>query len=248
MTSTNFGHRAGSAARGSARRKRRGALLLPLVILLALVFGAAGYIAYALWPRWPGPPVAADAPALPITIAGVAFNVAPAAMRVPVQRRPGAHERVDLAFLWPSLDPPDPAAAAPAAGAPSVAARTIERVFVTIAAAGATLAPAERVRTIYPRYIAAHPTDGPSGLALRAFRDGTPYQGEDLIYSTDEPDRFVVRCTRNGAGPMLGICLFERRIEAADLVVRFPRDWLNDWRMVADNIERLIRTLQPPAS
>src|SRR2546421_423922 len=83
-------------------------------------------------------------------------------------------------------------------------------------------------RTIYPRYIAAHPTDGPNGLALRAFRDGTPYQGEDLIYSTDEPDRFVLRCTRNGAGPMLGMCLYERRIEQADLVVRFPRDWLND--------------------
>jgi hypothetical protein len=39
-----------------------------------------------------------------------------------------------------------------------------------------------------------------------------------------------VRCTRNRAGPVPGICLYERRIDAADVVVRFPRDWLRDWR------------------
>jgi hypothetical protein len=54
-----------------------------------------------------------------------------------------------------------------------------------------------------------------------------------------------VRCSRNGAGPTPGICLYERRIEAADVVVRFPRDWLNDWRLVAGGIERLIRSLRP---
>jgi hypothetical protein len=73
----------------------------------------------------------------------------------------------------------------------------------------------------------------------------TPYQGDDLVYDAVEPDRFLVRCSRNGAGPTPGICLYERRIEAADVVVRFPRDWLNDWRLVAGGIERLIRSLRP---
>ena len=41
------------------------------------------------------------------------FNVPPAAIRVPVQRRPGAHERVDLAFVWPSLEPPNATAKPP---------------------------------------------------------------------------------------------------------------------------------------
>jgi len=215
-------------------------LLLPLVILFALVTGAMGYIGYVLWPRWPGPPVARDAPALPITVAGVAFNVPPAALRVPVQRRPGAHERVDLSYLWPSLEPPGPAG-----GVPSAATRTLERLFVTIAAAGDALPPAERVKTIYPRYAVADPVAGPSGLAVLAFREGTPYQGDDLVYDAVEPDRFLVRCSRNGAGPTPGTCLYERRIEAADVVVRFPRDWLNDWRLVAGGIERLIRSLRP---
>src|SRR5262249_52740722 len=112
MTATEFfkAHPLRESPRGRIGRPG-GMLALSLIGLLGLALGAIGFIAYVLWPRWPGPPVAADAPALPITIGGVAFNVPPAAMRVPVQRHAGAHERVDLAFLWPSLEPPDPLAA-----------------------------------------------------------------------------------------------------------------------------------------
>jgi len=247
MTSAYVTGRARAPSRRRPRGAGRGSLALPLVMLITLAIGAVGFIAYVLWPRWPGPPVTRDAPALPVTIAGVAFNLPPAAIRVSVQRRPGAHERVDLAFLWPSLEPPDPNAkiAAPAASAPPVSARMLERVFVTIAAAGDALSPPERVKTIYPRYATTAPIAGPSGLAVLAFREGTPYQGEDLIYDAEVPTNFLVRCSRNGAGPTPGTCLYERRIEAADLVVRFPRDWLGDWRQVAENIDRLIKSLRP---
>src|SRR5262249_3859624 len=100
MTATDLSWRNRSAPRRHSRR--RTAVAFPLVVMLGRA-GAISFIAYLLWPRWPEAPVALDAPALPITVAGVAFNVPPAAMRVPVQRRPGAHERIDLAFLWPSL-------------------------------------------------------------------------------------------------------------------------------------------------
>src|SRR5215813_10178587 len=221
------------------RREKSGQLLLPLIVFATVAFTAFVYIGYVLWPRWPTPRL--DAPALPITVAGVAFNLPPAAIRVPAQRRPGAQERVDLAFLWPSLEPPDPNAKPPA---PSPAAETPQafaRVFMTIASGGDTLAPADRVLTIYPRYTAAQATPGPGGLTVVAFRDGTPYQGEDLIYDDPAPT-FFVRCTRNRAGPVPGICLYERRIDAADVVVRFPRDW----RMVADNLDRRIASLRRP--
>jgi hypothetical protein len=247
MTATDLTHRSRFAPHGDPRR-RRSVLAVPLVVVVALIMGAVGFIAYLLWPRWPGPPVAPDAPALPITVAGVAFNVPPAAMRVPMQRRPGAHERVDLTFLWPSLAAPDAIAiaAAPAAGTPGAPARAaLERLFVTIAAAGDTLPPAERVKTIYPRYVGAEPVAAPDGLAVLAFREDSPYRGEDLIYDAMMPERFLVRCSRNGNGPTPGTCLYSRRIDAADVVVRFPRDWLSDWRMVDESIERLIGSLRP---
>jgi hypothetical protein len=222
--------------------------MLPLAVFAAIVLLAFAYIGYVLWPRWPGPPVGPDAPALPITVAGVTFNVPPAAIRVPVQRRPGAHERVDLAFVWPSLATPDPNAKppAPAPGTVPTPAQTLERVFVTIAAAGDTLDPADRILKIYPRYAVSEAEPGPGGLTVLAFREGTPYQGEDLIYDASAPG-FLVRCTRNGPGPTPGTCLYERRIDAADLVVRFPRDWLGDWRMVAGKLDRLIASLRPAA-
>jgi hypothetical protein len=209
-----------------------------------LVLVAVGFIAFVLWPRWPSDAVAPGSPALPISIAGTGFNVPPAAIRMTAQRRSGAHERVDLAFLWPSLDAKDANLLALPPGSAAAAAKTIERVFVTITTAGDTLAPAERINTIYPRYLSSEPIAGPDGLAVLAFRDGSPYQGEDLVYDAVTPERFVVRCSR-GMPPTPGTCLWSRRIETADMVVRFPRDWLSDWRSVAENIERLIRILRP---
>ena len=232
---------------GERKRHRRGGrslLLPPLAVFAAVACVACAYIGYVLWPRWPGPPIGPDAPALPVTVAGVAFNLPPAAIRVPVQRRPGAQERVDLAFLWPSLAPPEANGKPPPAREGLPAPPSVDRIFVTISAAGDTLAPAERMRNVYARYTAAEATPGPGGLSVLPFRAGTPYQGEDLIYDAATPT-FLARCSRNGAGPTPGICLYERRIEGADLTLRFPRDWLDDWRLVAGNIDRLIARLRP---
>ena len=173
-------------------------------------------------------------------VAGVAFNVEPAAVRMAVQRRPGAQARVDLAYLWPSLTPPDPARK-PTLGAP-VDPNT--RLFVTIAAGDSTLPLIERVQTIYPRYLAPQPAAGPDGLTLRDFRDGTPYQGEELVFETATPEHFLARCSRRGVVNS-GTCLLERRIGDADITLRFPRDWLSDWKGVASGIDRLIARLHP---
>ena len=176
MTSPQLVQQRGRHLRPSRRRDGRH-LLLPVVVLAALACGAFGYIGYVLWPTSPGSQV--DAPPLPITVAGVAFNLPPAAIRVAAQRRPGVQARVDLVLLWPSLEPPNANAKEPAPppDAEVAAARTFMRVFMSITAAGDTLAPADRALTIYPRYTAAQPQPGANGLAVLAFRDGTPYDG-----------------------------------------------------------------------
>src|SRR5262249_4353807 len=98
-----------TAMRQRAPGRRRGGnlLALPLLLLVALVSAALGFVAYALWPRWPDAPVAADAPALPIVVGNVLFNVPPQVMRMTVQRHPGTQERIDLVYRWPSLTPPE---------------------------------------------------------------------------------------------------------------------------------------------
>ena len=220
------------------RRTTEGLLLLTLLVLISLGVTALGFVAYALWPRWPDAPAAADAPTLPITVAGVPFNVPPQALRIVAQRTPGAQARIDLVYQWPSLVPPAETAV------PSLSEN--DRVFVTIAASTA-LAPLARLKNIYARYVAAEPTPGPQGLALYAFRDGTPYQGEDLAFDAAAPEKFLARCSRSLNPLTPGTCLDERRIGDADITARFPRHWLTNWREVEAGIEKLIAGMRAPS-
>ena len=222
------------------RRAARHLLALPAALFFGMILLAAGYIAYVLWPRWPSGPVAADAPTLPVSVAGVTFNIPPAAIRQRVQRKPGMQERIDLAFLWPSLAPPDPTAKL----MPVSSSQAVDRVFMTISVNESGMQPVERARTIYPRYLDTRIMAGPGGLAARPFRDGTPYQNEELVYDPTN-DGFMVRCTQNGPASTLGICLYDRRIGNADLTIRFPRDWLEDWLAVANGLDRLVKSLRP---
>src|SRR5450759_3600208 len=126
----------------------RSPLAGPLLLFAAVTLFAAAYVAYVLWPRWPDSAVTLNAPSLPIIVAGVYFNIEPAAIRMAVQRRPGTQERVDLAYLWPSLTTPDPALR-PTLGAP---VDPNERLFVTIAAGGARCRPFTTLQPPHPPY------------------------------------------------------------------------------------------------
>jgi hypothetical protein len=221
-----------------SRRTVAAGLLFALAAVASLIVLAGAITALVLWPRWPAA-VATDAPSVPVTVGGVLFNVPPAAIRVPAQRVPGTQARLDLAFLWPSLKPPGPAKPALSDEPPP-----IDRVFVTIVAQTTALSPAERVKTIYPRYLADAQHDGPDGLKLISFRDGTPYQGEDIYFDPSAQPGFLARCNRPGKAGTPGMCLSERRIGNADVTVRFPSEWLTGWRSVAKGIETLIASFK----
>jgi hypothetical protein len=242
--------------RSKIRRKTRGFMLPPLALFIMLLLAGGSFIAYVLWPTWPSTPVARDAPALPITVAGTLFEIPPAAIRTAIQRHPGPQERVDLAFLWPSLRPPGPDGAGSsvvsAHGGDSTgtlsgnlaAADASGRLFVTIAPLGSLLPPTERLREIYPHYAETQANVGADGLAILPFRANTPYDGEDLVYRADSPDRFFSLCTRD-RGVMPGTCISERILGSTDITLRFPRGWLKDWKSVSDGFHRLLAQLHP---
>ena len=231
-------------AKARSRPRRRGGAGLVAAVVLGgmLLLGGIGYVGLVLWPRQLSE-VPPDTPSVPVTIAGVVFNVPPAAIRQQVQRRSGAQDRIDLVFLWPSLEPPQPGRQ-PHTPADEPQPQSLDRLFVTIAGSDGTLPPAERMKAIYPRYTTGELRPEQDGLMVRQFGDGTPYKGEDLVFDPTAPERFVARCSRAGTTP--GICLTERRIGAADVVLRFPRDWLTEWREVAAKLDYLIATLRPP--
>jgi hypothetical protein len=224
-----------STAQHFARSSRRDprAHLLPIAVAAVLTAAAIALVAYLLWPTWGTDP--AHGPArLPVSVGGTLFNVPTAAIRRKIQRHSGPQERVDLAFIYPTLEPPE-AQKHVSVDTVEEQPQPIDRIFVSIAAHRDSLAPDMRVRTIYPRYLEQASTQVDDGLSLRAFKDGSPYAGEDMLAATNPA--LSARCTRDAATP--GMCLTERRIEGADLTFRFPRSWLAQWRDVANAMERL---------
>jgi hypothetical protein len=210
---------------------------LPIALAAIAGTGALAIVAFLLWPTWSTE--SAGAPErLPVSIGGTLFNVPAAAIRMKIQRHSGPAERIDLSFSFPSLEPPQPQKHV-SADEVDEKAQPIDRIFLSVAAHHDTLAPDMRVRTIYPRYLEQVSTPGDDGLTARAFRDGSPYSGEDL-FSANAP-AFAARCTRDAATP--GMCLSERRIDGADLTFRFPRSWLAQWRDVAGSMDRLTAQL-----
>jgi hypothetical protein len=223
------------AVRG-ARLHHRGHLI-PIILGCAVAAGGIALIAYLLWPTWATN--ASSGPArLPVSVGGTLFNVPAAAIRMKIQRHTGPQERVDLSYVFPSLEAPD-APKHVSADTVEDAIQPIDRIFLSISAHHDALAPETRVRTIYPRYLAQAPATMQDGLTVRAFRDGSPYGNEDLIVA--EQPALNARCSRDAATP--GMCLTERRIDGADLTFRFPRSWLSQWRDVANAMDRLAMQL-----
>jgi hypothetical protein len=228
-----------STARLGARDWHVRGHMTPVLLAGGIAVTAVALVVYLLWPTWRATGASSTPERLPISVGGALFNVPTAAVRMKIQRHSGSQERVDLAFDFPSLNPPDGPRHVTAETAAD-ADQAIERMlFLSIAAHHDAMAPEARLRTIYPHYLDQAPASVADGLTMRTFRDGTSYAGEDLFLA-DGPD-LAARCTRDAATP--GMCLSERRIDGADLIFRFPRSWLAQWREVANAMERLTAQL-----
>ncbi len=221
------------------RKDPRGHMIL-IMVAGTITIAAIALVAFLLWPTWGSDPSSGPA-RLPVSIGATLFNVPTTAVRMKIQRHSGPQERVDLSFMFPSLEPPE-APKHVSADTVEEKPQPIDRIFLSISAHHDTLAPDARVRTIYPRYLEQDSTPIDDGLSMRAFREGSPYSNEDL-FSANAPS-LSARCTRDGATP--GMCLSERRVDGADLTFRFPRSWLGQWRDVAGAMDRLTVQLHGP--
>lgn len=229
-----------SATSPRPSRTRRQTHVVPIVLGGAAAVCAIALVAYLLWPTWGAG--GANAPdKLPVSVGGTLFNVPTTAIRMKIQRHSGPQERIDLDFLYPSLEPPG-APKHVTADTVEAAMQPIDRIFLSISAHHDALAPEQRVSTIYPRYLDQAETNPVDGLTMRMFRSDTPYGSEDLYSAASQA--LTARCTRDAATP--GMCLSERRIGGADLIFRFPRSWLSQWRDVADAMDRLTAQLRGP--
>src|ERR1044072_5542836 len=82
---SDWAARHAKTANAKKKRSTSAGLLFALSALVILIVLAAAFVALVLWPRWPAATLAPDAPALPITVGDVLFNVPPGAIRVAME-------------------------------------------------------------------------------------------------------------------------------------------------------------------
>ena len=207
----------------SARRRPPGSLfaLAALVVLHRARPPASSRC--VLWPRWPARRSRPTRRPCRSPSAACCSTCRRPRSACAMQRRPGAQERLDLAFLWPSLAPPDPAARP----APREAAPPIDRhLHHHRAAVDARCAPNERVKhdlSALSRRHAVRRAGRPDGdLVPRRHA----LSGRGPVLRSGRAAGLRDALLAPGAAGTPGMCLYERRFEGADVTVRFPSDWL----------------------
>jgi hypothetical protein len=179
-----------------------------------------------------------SSPALPPVTAvtlGAAHFAVPSALLRPGSV-PGRNGRIDLALSWPDLGPIDAARAAK--DPPS---RLGDTVLVTVLPAEGP-APQTRLASLYSRFLEPSVKPGPSGLMIRRFRAGSPYDGEDVLFSPPDGVAFTARCEgRHKPGDVLQpVCIAEFRNGAHDIQVRFEPRLAEGWERIGDVLLPLV--------
>ncbi|MBC7576416.1 MAG: hypothetical protein H7312_03520 [Tardiphaga sp.] len=228
-----------TTSRSRQWRRSRRSHLVPIATGALLGATALALVAYLLWPTWQSRR-AGDPDRIPVSVGATLFNVPTHAFRRKVQKHSGPQERVDLSYLYPSLEASDVPTHVSIENFDETQ-QPIDRIFLSITAHHEAMSPEARLRTVYPRYDdQLMPVQ--DGLTTRPFRDASPYSQEDLFLG--EAPALVARCTRDARTP--GMCLSERRIGGPDLVFRFPRAWLEQWREVGNAMDALTLQLSGP--
>ena len=151
------------------------------------------------------------------------------------QRRDGAVERLELALRWPPHE---------SAGPELTAANSVRgTVFITLGLPDDSLDPTRRLAAIYQRFLDQDVTSTPQGLASRRFVAESGYEGEELFYDPASPTAYFVRCAPPIADQP-GSCLREFRLmDRLDVVYRFPRDLLTQWRRLDQAVSALLAAI-----
>lgn len=112
-------------------------------------------------------------------------------------------------------------------------------VAVTLTRADDAMAPSERPRALYARFLSAEASTAPGGLIRRRFREGTPYEGEALLIAPPHGRAFSARCPEARSGSVEPTCFAEFRHADLDAQVQIPLRDIEQWERVASFVRTL---------
>lgn len=153
-------------------------------------------------------------------------------IRFEEQRLSGSTERVDLYLLWPDLT-----------GYSREERRRFDDLgssqsllFLQISQSTMSRDMSGRVEPIYRHLLQPGPSQGPAGLTVHTFRDGTGYEGETLLTATlPDGTPYAIRCLLPTSTEKATSSDCQRDIHVGeDLTVlyRFSSRLLGDWQAI----------------
>ena len=216
--------------------------MVPIVLASAIAAGAIALVAYLLWPTWGAGRFQRSGAAAGQRRRHAVQRADRGDAPMKIQRHSGPQERVDLGFVYPSLEPPERAEACQRRTVEDTV-QPIDRIFLSIAAHHDSLAP-DIARPHHLSALSRSDLDAGRGRLddARVPRRHALWQRRSVLGRRRPSLTRAARAMR--ATP--GMCLSERRIDGADLTFRFPRSWLAQWRDVAGAMERLTAQMRGP--
>lgn len=123
-------------------------------------------------------------------------------------------------------------------------------VQLVVSAADDSLDPKDRPKRLYARFLESEASVGPDGLVMRRFKQGSPYDLEQLYVAPPDGRRFFARCpnSANAAGrPAQDFCLFVFRRDGLDVELRFAPALLEHWEALADGAKAFLMRIRAGA-
>lgn len=165
----------------------------------------------------------------------------PAYARFAPGRSGGIFDRVEMAFTVPDLKPAG-TSTAPLKADNSIEPGERQSVFMTLRPEDEASDPADRMETLYARFLQSDVWQGENGLLMRRFEAGSPYEREELHFVPPDGRSFAARCVRPTQPPsdLPSTCLATMRLDGLDIDIRFSPTLLSRWNVLSDGVRRLV--------
>ncbi|MCC5979999.1 MAG: hypothetical protein JJU21_18220 [Salinarimonas sp.] len=106
------------------------------------------------------------------------------------------------------------------------------QLIVALAAPDRAVAPADRPRLIYARFLSSDASTFGGNLVRRSFRTDTPYEGEVLLLAPPEGRSFAARCGKRNDGPVAPSCSAELRRNGLDIQLQMAKTDVRHWERI----------------
>lgn len=113
-------------------------------------------------------------------------------------------------------------------------------VAITLTPKDEGLDPSERPAKLYARFLTPETLDGPGGLVLRHFEQGSPYDSEELLIAPPDGRSFFARCPKPDAGAPGEACISVFREGALDVELRYSPALLEHWDTLHEGARALL--------